>query len=122
MDCALNQRQTEALQKRFGDVLDLRKEFVAARDYALHIHTGRPYKNFGRFFWNWCRAAEERALARAERGGVRRRAEAEAREGRDARAAIDGQAAEFTREQLEEMLRSEIPALRDLAREELKLL
>jgi hypothetical protein len=58
MKFELTPRQVEGIRKRFGATVDLKKEFRAAKEYCESIHTGRPYKNVGRFFWNWCLRAE----------------------------------------------------------------
>lgn len=113
-DCTLSPRQILALRGRFGHAIDLRKEFVAARAYVNDIHTGRPYKNFGRFFWNWCRRAEEAANRRQGRADQR---------AADRNAAITGRIHESPRElsraELETMAQDDDPRLREFAAEEL---
>ena len=54
----LTARQIEGIRERFGETVDLKKEFVRARQYVEAIHTGRPYKNLGLMFWHWCLRVE----------------------------------------------------------------
>jgi hypothetical protein len=66
----LTDRQVEAVRQRYGWAVDLRKEFVNARGWLREVHTsGKAYKSFVRFFWNWCRREVEfrdRGRAKAE--------------------------------------------------------
>ena len=64
MKFELTPRQVEGIRKRFAATVDLRKEYISAREYVENIHEGRPYKNLGKFFWNWCRMAEKIAAKR----------------------------------------------------------
>ena len=64
MDFRLTPKQIEGIRARFAATVDLKKEYVAAREYVEKIHAGRPYKNLGKFFWNWCRRVEEQAARR----------------------------------------------------------
>jgi hypothetical protein len=57
MEFKLTPVQHAHIRERFAATVDLRKEFIAAREY-LAMHTGRPYKNLGLFFWKWCLRAE----------------------------------------------------------------
>ena len=54
----LTPKQIEGIRARFSATVDLKKEFVRARQYIESIHTGRPYKNLGLFFWRWCLRVE----------------------------------------------------------------
>jgi len=56
----LTDRCRRALIARYGESLDLRREFTCARAWLRDVHTtGRPYRSFARFFWNWCRREME---------------------------------------------------------------
>lgn len=113
----LTPKHERAIRERFGALVDVEREMRNADAY-LQVHTGRPYKNLGRFFWNWCRRAEESALrrmARAEQAVVERRR----------RAAEEMEAAapaprEWSDEELAALLADETAELREFARAELR--
>jgi len=111
---ALTKRQAAAFRERFGGVLDLKREYKAAVAYIENVHVGRPYKNFGRFFWNWCRRAEDAALRPERRVRAERRVQAAEM------AATAPAEVTFTREQLTQMLDDELASIREFARIELE--
>lgn len=119
MNFALKPQQIEAMKGRFSDLVDVEREIRNAREYVEQVHTGRPYKNFGRFCWNWLRTAEDRRLARMnqrERLALEQRREA----GRAPRATAVKPS--LSREQLEAIARdpAEPEPIRELARRELE--